>query len=174
MKKLFVLEGPDCSGKSTLARALQKKTNGVIFHASGNKLLWPVMHEYHQSIIDNAFAVLEHHDVIIDRLWLSELVYHRVLRPHLERRYQWELLDAQIRGKQGLYITCYPDPGIYARYEKNIDPSHPYDMETFKRICTGYLIEFTTMHSRNDRFEYSVNFYNNNVDLAVKQILTLW
>lgn len=75
---IYILEGPDGVGKTTLARAIQDKTKGHLLHASFNKD-WDI-EMYHLQLIDTALELDQYQDVIIDRWTPSEAVYGKVFR----------------------------------------------------------------------------------------------
>lgn len=77
--KIIILDGPDFSGKSTLANEIAKQTKGHIIHASYNKN-WDSISEYHRTLFKAANLMAEYQDVVIDRLCLSEYVYGTVFR----------------------------------------------------------------------------------------------
>lgn len=75
---IYILEGPDGVGKTTLARAIQDKTKGHLLHASFDKE-WDI-EMYHLQLIDVARELNEYQDVVIDRWAPSEYVYGNVFR----------------------------------------------------------------------------------------------
>lgn len=75
---IYILEGPDGVGKTTLARAIQDKTKGHLLHCT-YKEGWD-MEMYFVQIIDVARELSEYQDVIIDRWIPSEYVYGNVFR----------------------------------------------------------------------------------------------
>ena len=76
---IFVIEGPDGTGKSTLAQAIAKATNGEPIHCSFNKH-WN-MKEYHHAKLNHA-RDLDAKGItpIFDRFAASERVYGDVFR----------------------------------------------------------------------------------------------
>lgn len=171
---LYVLDGPDCVGKSTLARALATRCGAMYVNLSGDKALWPVMWEYHHATWDVVTDNLNRgHHVVMDRFWMSEVIYHDVIRPDLERFYNAPMFEALVRGFQGLNILCYPDDESVQRHRMHRDPGHPYEDLIYKRICEEYvhLFEAFTEGGRDDVWKYSMGFYNNNVDKAIDDII---
>lgn len=78
MCKIYIIEGADGTGKSTLAKFLANETKGHILHSSFNKD-WDI-EDYHETIMDAAVELSEWQDVIIDRWAVSEHVYGKVFR----------------------------------------------------------------------------------------------
>lgn len=138
--KLIILEGPDCTGKSTLGRYIAAHLPAFYIHASGDKSLHHAMLAYHMSIIDVAKVNLRmEHSVIIDRLWPSELVYGSIFRPNLsDRVYDFEKVVTAVQELDPLYIFCGDDES-HIRHQKNIDPSHPYTLTQYEQVCDSYL-----------------------------------
>jgi len=75
---IFCLEGPDGTGKSTLAQRLANEVKGSIIHAYYKKD-WN-MKNYHESIIKAASLLSDFNPVILDRWAPSEHVYAKVFR----------------------------------------------------------------------------------------------
>lgn len=75
---IYILEGPDGVGKSTLAHKIAKITKGHILHCSYKKS-WDI-EEYHEDILEAAILLDEYQSVVIDRWAVSEHVYGTVFR----------------------------------------------------------------------------------------------
>lgn len=80
--KLVIFEGPDCSGKTTVARRMAKHLDAVnIHHTSYNGVHGdPLMERYATSM-----GLSVHVPVVLDRCWLSEVPYGQVFRGGLDR-----------------------------------------------------------------------------------------
>lgn len=75
--KVIIIEGPDFSGKSTLAQDLmQRYRNHVYIHCAVTSDIYAL----HTTAIRNAFNLSNDFTVIIDRLHYSELVYGPIFR----------------------------------------------------------------------------------------------
>lgn len=75
---IWILEGADGTGKTTLGRYIQDKTKGHLLHASFDKD-W-IIEEYHHDLFEAALDLHDYQDVIIDRWIFSEYVYGTVFR----------------------------------------------------------------------------------------------
>lgn len=87
IKGVVLIEGPDASGKSTLAEKIAKKYNGIIIHQTyrfKNKI--PI---FHAAILRKALKLSKNQLVILDRLHISEYIYGKVFRN--EKRWPWML-----------------------------------------------------------------------------------
>ena len=78
MKNIYVLEGPDGAGKTTLARHIADITKGSILHCSYNNDI--NIEEYHNETIQAAKRLSKFGAIIIDRWALSEFIYGTIFR----------------------------------------------------------------------------------------------
>lgn len=76
--RLYIVEGADGTGKTTLSNALLEKTKGHLLHGSWHKD-WDIS-KYHTTMLSTAARLLEYQDVIIDRWAVSENVYANAFR----------------------------------------------------------------------------------------------
>ena len=67
---IYILEGADGTGKTTLARKILDKTNGHYLHSTYDRY-WDIQ-DYHQQIAESAISLDIYQDVVIDRWALSE------------------------------------------------------------------------------------------------------
>ena len=79
-KGLVILEGPDGCGKTTLAEFLRDNYGAHIIHSTWSKTLEPRMLNYMEETLDQALEIAKNQLVVLDRHWLSELVYADVYR----------------------------------------------------------------------------------------------
>lgn len=79
MKRLTIFEGPDGSGKTTLAYAFTRATQATLIH-HGSYLNTPddLLADVYGMSMD--LAVSQMSDVVLDRCWLSEPCYGPVMR----------------------------------------------------------------------------------------------
>lgn len=82
--QLFVIEGPDCTGKTSLARFIANKLNACYMHSTWTPALnGQAQSDYLRSTLNNANVCLSVSglDVVLDRHWPSEVCYHKTFRP---------------------------------------------------------------------------------------------
>jgi hypothetical protein len=106
---IYVLEGPDGVGKTTLANAILAKTKGHLLHCTWRKE-W-TMWRYFLDIMDTAqvYSNRYQQDVVIDRWAPSEKVYGDVFRggPSFDINI---LLKTGIRNDKGIkWVMCRND-----------------------------------------------------------------
>lgn len=157
MSKLFIVEGPDCSGKTSLCRAICRARNAVYLHASGKKSLHQAMLDYHLSLIEVARENMNlGHDVVFDRLWVSEYVYGRVLRLNVTNHvYDYNKIFEKLDPLEPIHIFCM-DTDVITRHHEQNDEDHPYDDFVFSQIVGKYR-DFVLSHPPSGRWcEYSI------------------
>ena len=98
-RRLFIIEGPDGAGKSTLANALAVATGAPVVHLGPFKDVSEGLERlYAEAMLP---AVLGYSDVILDRSWLSERPYGAVFRKGADR-----LGTAAVRQLERLALRC--------------------------------------------------------------------
>ena len=75
---IYIIEGADGTGKSTLARQIAKATNGNVLHQTWDKD-WN-MEEYHTDTFVAAIELSQYKPIVLDRWALSEEIYGNVFR----------------------------------------------------------------------------------------------
>lgn len=143
---IVILEGPDCCGKTTLAKKLMQKTAGVYFHSDNVPELIPAMKQYHESILRNAQVNNElGSGVFLDRHWPSQWVYGQLFRPQLHDPGMfnyWLKYYGNVR-----YLFCHRDDSIEA-HAKERHGSHPYTDAEYIKIVAKYA-EWVAMMPKN-------------------------
>ena len=77
---LITIDGPDASGKSTLAARIAEVTGGQVIHLTWSKQLEACMDEYRIAALNYARILARHCVVILERPWLSHPIYAEVYR----------------------------------------------------------------------------------------------
>ena len=73
---IILLEGPDGSGKTTLANKIKQQTGYVLLHRSYPK----TKEEKAKMKQEYLEAIKSRKNIIIDRCWYSEMVYGPIMR----------------------------------------------------------------------------------------------
>ena len=141
--KLIIVEGPDCCGKSTLAKAIARSLNATYWHITNTPLLAPATVDYMTNGLANAKANLNlGRHVVFDRFWPSEVCYGPVLRPDTNAVENGSILQELTRHLDPIYIFCKDVDGVgtaIARHNKNKNADHPYRDEVYGQIYLNYL-----------------------------------
>lgn len=103
---IIVLEGADGTGKTTLARALCERYDGVYIHNRYHKGvgIW----RYHLASLRWAARVAQERLVVVDRHWPSECVYGRVYRDGPAYKASSRALHRALLRFGAVYVVCAP------------------------------------------------------------------
>lgn len=117
MNGLIIIDGPDATGKTTLAKYICETYQGEYIHlgyeAPGD------MEAYQTTALTVAVERSKDKLVVIDRFWTSEQIYGRVKRDGSELPYNARNMDRVIRKQAGLYIIAADEPRRVAdRFEQ--------------------------------------------------------
>lgn len=103
---IIVLEGADCSGKTTLGQFLSKRWDAAYIHATYR---FPkAMFNYHTAILNKAIKLSEKQPVIVDRWWPSELLYAEAFRNGSPWPMIGRMLDRVAIKQNVIYVGCIP------------------------------------------------------------------
>jgi thymidylate kinase len=157
MKGLIIVDGCDGTGKTTLAKAICERFNGIYMH---NTYRWPTkMPLYHTAALHRALKLAKTRLVVIDRLWMSEAIYAEVYRggsswPHMGR-----MIDRIVRKHAGLYILTLSPEGHKERFDKlKTEREEMYDNVEAVRIRYDELFHGGfAMHDRDYAQQLSVH-----------------
>lgn len=102
---IIILEGPDCSGKTTLANEIMKKYKNCVYIHNATS---PNITELHNNALVNAINLSDEFTVIIDRLHLSEEIYGSIFRNKVA--YDTKSFDEKVSSIKNVYkILCLTD-----------------------------------------------------------------
>ena len=132
---IIILEGPDGSGKTTLAEQIHKQTGYQLLHRTQ-----PKSEEDKQRMMDEYIQVLKSgKNVIMDRCWYSEMVYGPIMRDASVITYPQMYSLERLAAKYGaIIIYCTAAPATL--WKRCIRRGEDYitDRETFDKICQGF------------------------------------
>lgn len=104
MRGIIYLEGADCSGKTTLARHLIEHHGASYLHGRVFKHMW----RSHVAMTRLALRWADTGLVVIDRLWLSELIYGSVFRGGPAYDLGARCLDRVLLRAGAVTVLCAP------------------------------------------------------------------
>lgn len=138
IRGIIVIEGPDGAGKSTLAKTFVHMFGAHYLHARYR--FKKKMFTYHTAMLRVAERLAQTGLVVIDRHWLSEEVYAGVYRGGSAWPQAGRMMDRALLKMGAINILCLPDSVEVAveEHRKNLDISHPYDDETFRKVAQSY------------------------------------
>lgn len=117
MKGLILLDGPDCAGKSTLAKSLQDASaeagHRAVVHHLGKPDPGTCWKMHADALIAYIKQMLEEDVIVIaDRHFLSEGIYGRGYRSGSEYPYAMRYMDMLFNRYSGLKVICCPPTSV--------------------------------------------------------------
>lgn len=104
LRGIIVLEGADCCGKTTLARYFVEKHGARYIH----NRVWPDNWKYHVASIRLALKWADRSLVVVDRLWLSELIYGPIFRHYLSYDLGARSMERVLARAAAVTVLCSP------------------------------------------------------------------
>jgi hypothetical protein len=104
IRGIILLEGADCSGKTTLARHLVDAYGARYLHGRVFKDMW----RSHVAMVRLALRWADEGLVVIDRLWLSELIYGQIYRGGPSYDLGARCLDRVLQRTGTVTVLCAP------------------------------------------------------------------
>lgn len=121
VKGLIVLDGPDASGKSTLAEKIKKVVPETeIIHLTWSKELEQVMDTYQLGLLHHAISLSKEKLVVIDRLWISEMIYSHVFRSGTKYPSLWHECVQLLDSAKAINILCLPEKHEWTKNYQNM------------------------------------------------------
>lgn len=132
---IFIIEGPDGSGKTTLAEKLSKQTGFPVIHRSQ-----PKTEEEKANMMKGYMETIKSgKNAIFDRCWYSEMAYGPIMRDasviSYPEMYELEKLLAK-KGALIIYCTDKPEVLWYRATKRGEDYIKDYGI--FVDICAAF------------------------------------
>lgn len=106
IRGIVVLEGTDCSGKTTLAKEIQEQFGGSIIHHTWT----PELEKNYDKYMFNSFTEIigrsKHELVIVDRAWISEYLYAKIYRDGTKWPNIQAMISSTLNNLNALNIYC--------------------------------------------------------------------
>lgn len=177
---IIVLEGPDGVGKTSLGLALKEYLGAKYIHLTYR--FRDKMDLYHTAAMRLCTRLAQHDPVVLDRWWISEILYAEAYRggsPFIKRHFLLE----HIANCNGLiYVVCLPeDRGQYLNHymkvkegrsavELSRDP--PEGVEKVYDLYVDFYKTYLQYKENVTRYDVFQNFHENpNArDFVMKQV----
>jgi thymidylate kinase len=132
---IIIIEGPDGSGKTTLANTIAHQTGYPVVHRSQPKND-EEKKQMMQSYIDTIKAGK---NCIFDRCWYSEMVYGPVMRDASVISYpEMYELERMLAKRGALIIYCTDDYGVLWQRATKRGEDYVTSYATHEAICEGF------------------------------------
>ena len=138
----IIIEGPDCSGKSTLAQGLHfrqsnhKYVHNSLFHGQHvQRNISGKITQFSNNLFHSHLDLLRlNENIIIDRHWPSELVYGHIFRNKFE--YDVKKMRRHAKIYRPIYIGCLPSyKTVLKKFEERKETE---DFSTVDRVYHMY------------------------------------
>lgn len=150
---IFVIEGPDGVGKSTLAKALCEKLDARYRHLTYR---WPQSIDlYHWAGLEKCLADSTRQPVVLDRWWPSEAVYAAAFRGGTAWPQFHRMLDRVALKHRVFYVLARPrDKEAYIRHYEVLKGKRVEMYDSMHKVYDLFSDWETTMQGRVDFMTY--------------------
>ena len=184
---IIILDGPDGTGKTTLAKMLQKKLKAAYLHLTYR---WKEkIFDYHTAAI--RFAARKNKPIILDRWWPSEAIYAKGYRGGSDWPLQGRMCDRIARKFGAVYVYCLPESvqaAVIHHAELKAKREEMYDdiavvADLYLKLWNGdsthpdggqyidQVIRSGGLKDRPDCIKYTISEYGHCMDLFVERII---
>jgi adenylate kinase family enzyme len=132
---IIILEGADGTGKTTLARALCARYDGLYIHMTYRKDIWPWMAASQRWAARESARRL----VVVDRHWPSEMIYARVYRKESTIPAAARALHRTWLRLGALYVVCAPRTAHVVETHQRMKLKRKEMYDTVAEVADRYL-----------------------------------
>jgi len=169
VRQLIIVEGPDCSGKTTLSKYLARSLR-MSYWKCNSAMRGKFAMAHFQNVLDCVkFNISCGQGVVIDRHWPSEMIYGPLCGREGLTAGEAMDMDSQIMKMSGLYVLCRRCDVVDAHARKK-DTDHPYEEELFRKIVSGYEQFAQSMYDRDDVLIYSYEVMSHQLERMAEMV----
>ncbi len=156
---IILVEGADGAGKTTLVDHLVAQHGARRMHGR----VWVDMTRWHRGMLRRAERLAEEGElVVLDRHWVSELVYGPIFRggPHYSNTTAAEF-DYAIRGAPGVYVLCVPtDARKHLERFERLKTERPEKFQNIEKVIQRYqeLLHGNVAHPGGNLIDLFIRF----------------
>ncbi len=162
MYPIIIIDGADCSGKTTLAKHFCEKYNCHYMHLTYR---FPKnMFEYQLAAVNRAIKIARTKPVVIDRLWISEKVYAKVFRNGSTWPYMGRCLDRILQRFGATYIFCIRDSENHIAHFDSIKANREEMYDSMNEVIEEYKTVYSKIQKRHDVTSYDMDTDGNEMD----------
>lgn len=169
---VIIIEGADCSGKTTLGEFITKEWGATYIHATYR---FPKqMLDYHTALAIKVLKLSQIGPVVLDRWWPSELIYADVFRGGSKWPMTREILDPVARRYGWVYVGCIPQDREW--HKRTFDERAASGGEMYTKndeVAEQYRLWDESMVGRIDYMRYDVGVHGKNMDWYSEMLLNL-
>lgn len=176
MKRIIILEGPDGGGKTTFAKELVEHWSmlgeklATYDHGpyKGETQIWK---HYFDSMLP---AYADDSDVLLDRCWLAEPVYGRVMRGGMNRLQFWQerILQHVAASCQTTVVYCMPGiEACLASFARRRAQEYPDSEQKIRDIYYGYLDQLSAPENHRNWKSLIYNYRRDQVKEMIDAIV---
>lgn len=166
MGRVIILEGPDGTGKTTLAKQIAANFGYEYVH-NGEPKSEDMLKEYATQLYDAIND--EDEDYVFDRLHIGERIYGPLLRQRDRLSHQGEILmNRLIKANNVSLVFCFPTYEVaYANWKQRHATELVKDHEQYEKIYEEYK---QRANSKGYAFSYTYDYKKIDLDLAVQTL----
>lgn len=132
---IIIIEGPDGSGKTTLANQLSKQSSYPIIHRVQPK----TEHDKKVMLEEYLEVIRTRRNMIFDRSWYSEMVYGPVMRDSsVISHHQMYAIESRLAKIGAMIIYCTNSPEMLWSKCQSRGEQYITSKEDFLKICRGF------------------------------------
>lgn len=143
--QITIFEGPDGSGKTTIAKNYAEVKRAQYRHHGTYK---DCFREINEAMVLSMVGMEQGHDVVLDRCWISEKPYGTIHRPYEPLRiYE---VDQRMHERLALrggavMVRCLPAKSrVLKTWERRVEDEEVKDSKKMAKVYDWYLREFKT------------------------------